>query len=477
MSKGDRWAWLKAEDNKAVIMRGCPTTVIARIRLHLNGGGGDEAISYHKRVKKKGKYMLDAKFIRENTEVVQKAINNKRFKLKVEDFINLDKERRSLLTQIEQLKAEKNQASDQIGKMIKDKKNPKDLIGKMKAVSQKITEIEPKVEDVETKHRLFLYSVPNLPDKSVPVSQGPEGNKVVKEWGNIPKFSFKPKSQMEIGPDLGILDFGRATKISGSGFALYKGLGARLERGLINFMLDLHTKKHGYTEVFPPFLVNRRSMTGTGQLPLLEEDMYKLKDDDLFLIPTAEVPVTNILSNEVLNEADLPICYTAYTACFRREAGSYGKDTKGLTRVHQFDKVELVKFVKPETSYDEHEKLLKDAEEVLQLLELPYRVLLLSTGDMSFAAAKCYDIELWAPGTDKWLEVSSCSNFTDFQARRANIKYKVKDKKEYIHTLNGSGVALARLVIAILEIHQNEDGTVTVPKALRPYMDDIEVIK
>lgn len=423
--------------------------------------------------------MLDAKFIRENAEVVKNAIKNKGFKLNLDDFLDLDKERRKLLTEVEQLKSEKNKASEKIGSMMKQKKNAKDLIGGMKAVSQKISEIEAKVEGITKKYNNFIYSIPNIPHNSVPVAPTSQGNKLVKNIGDIPKFDFKPRSHLEIGSNLNILDFGRAAKITGSGFALYRGLGARLERGLINFMLDLHTKKHGYTEIFPPFLVNRRSMTGTGQLPLLEEDMYRLKDDDLFLIPTAEVPVTNLHANEILNEEDLPIYYTAYTACFRREAGSYGKDTKGLTRVHQFDKVELVKFVKPETSFDELEKLLNDAEEVIQLLELPYRVSLLASGDMSFAASKCYDIELWASGTEKWLEVSSCSNFTDFQARRANIKYKGRDTKKplYVHTLNGSGVALARLVIAILENHQNKDGSVNIPKPLQPYMDDKGLIK
>jgi len=423
--------------------------------------------------------MLDVKFIRDNPDIVKAGLKNKGFKLNIDEFLKLDQERRSLLTEVEGLKRAKNAASEEIGKLMREKKNAKDRIASMKALSQKIADLELKVEEIGKKHTNMMYSIPNLPHDSVPVSDGPAGNKVVKEAGNIPKLDFKPKSQMELGVDLDILDFGRAVKLSGSGFALYKGLGARLERALYNFMLDLHTKKHGYTEIFPPYLVNRRSMTGTGQLPLLEEDMYRLKDDDLFLIPTAEVPVTNIHANEVLNEDNLPVLYTAYTACFRREAGSYGKDTKGLTRVHQFNKVELVKFVKPETSFDELEKLRADAEEVLQLLELPYRVVLLSTGDMSFAASKCYDLELWAPGTNKWLEVSSCSNFTDFQARRANIKYKGKSAKkaEFVHTLNGSGVALARLFIAIIEVHQNKDGSVTIPKALRPFMDGIDKIK
>ncbi len=423
--------------------------------------------------------MLDIKFIRENPEVVKKAARDKGEKVDIDEFLKIDKERRKLLTEVESLKRQKNEVSDKIGKMMREKKNPKELISSMKGVSQKIGEIEAKVEGIEQKFKDFIYNIPNIPHKSIPVGLGPESNKVVKECGKLPKFKFEPRTHMEIGEILDIFDFGRAAKIAGTGFVLYKGLGARLERALFNFMLDLHTKKHGYTEVFPPFLVNRRSMTGTGQLPKLEEDMYRLKDEDLFLVPTAEVPVTNIHANEVLEEERLPICYTAYTACFRREAGSYGKDTKGLTRVHQFDKVELVKFVKPETSYDELEKLLNDAEEVIRALELPYRVVALSTGDLSFAASKCYDIELWAPGIKKWLEVSSCSNFTDFQARRINIKFKSKESKklQYIHTLNGSGVALARLVIAILEIHQNKDGSVNIPRPLRFYLDRLKVIK
>ncbi|MGB2705843.1 MAG: serine--tRNA ligase [Candidatus Omnitrophota bacterium] len=423
--------------------------------------------------------MLDIKFIRENPDVVKKAVKDKGMKVDIDEFLKIDAERRKLLTEMETLKREKNEASAKIGKMMKKRENAKDLITSMKMVSQKIADFEAKVEEIEQKFQKLIYDVPNLPHSSVPVGPGPEANKVLKEWGKMPKFGFEPRTHLEIGEILDILDFGRAAKIAGAGFVLYKGMGARLERALFNFMLDLHTKKHGYTEVFPPFLVNRKSMTATGQLPKLEEDMYRLKDDDLFLVPTAEVPVTNIHANEVLDEANLPICYTAYTACFRREAGSYGKDTKGLTRVHQFDKVELVKFVKPETSYDELEKLLKDAEEVIQALKLPYRVVALSTGDLSFAASKCYDIELWAPGIKKWLEVSSCSNFTDFQARRANIKFKPKTAKkpEYVHTLNGSGVALARLVVAILEIHQNKDGSVNIPKALRPFTDGLGVIK
>jgi seryl-tRNA synthetase len=343
--------------------------------------------------------------------------------------------------------------------------------------------------------KLLLF-VPNIPHFSVPVGNA-SCKKIVRSWGELPRFDFKPASHIELSRHLDIIDFGCAAKITGSNFILYKGWGAKLERALINFMLDLHTKKHGYTEIFPPFLVNRASMTSTGQLPKLEEDMYRLKDDDLFLIPTAEVPVTNIFRDEILNEDDLPIYYTAYTACFRREAGSYGKDTKGLTRVHQFDKVELVKFVKPETSYEELEKLVRDAEEVLQLLGLAYRIAVLSNEDLSFAASKCYDLEVYAVGVEEWLEVSSCSNFETFQARRANIKFRrttgnlstssfgcaqdrfkagARGTTEYVHTLNGSGVALARTVIALLENYQQKDGSVLVPEVLQPYIDGKERI-
>jgi len=425
--------------------------------------------------------MLDLKFIRENQGVVKEALKNRGIKLDIDECLKLDEERRKLLVETEQLKYERNKASDEIAGLMKEKKNPKDIIGNMKVVSQKIADFDKKVEEIDQKIAKFIYIIPNILDKSVPVG-GSEANKIVKSWGKTPTFDFNPRSHIELAELLGIISFGIASKITGSNFVLYMGMGARLERALINFMLDLHTKKHGYTEVFPPFLVNRKSMIGTGQLPNLEEDMYKLKDDDLFLIPTAEVPVTNIHANEVLEEVRLPIYYTAYTACFRREAGSYGKDTKGLIRVHQFDKVELVKFVRPESSFDELEKLLNDAEEVLQALNLPYRVILLATGDISFSAAKCYDIELYAPGADAYLEVSSCSNFTDFQARRANIKFKrtTKDGRrttEFVHTLNGSGVALPRLVVAILENYQNKDGSVNIPKALVPYMDGMEVIK
>ena len=325
---------------------------------------------------------------------------------------------------------------------------------------------------MEEDYSQVLDSIPNVPHESVPVGKTEADNKFLREEGKKPKFSFTPRDHIELGKINDLFDFERGAKVTGTAFPLYIGQGAKLERALLNFMLDVHIKEHGYKEMFPPFLVNRKSMRGTGQLPKLEEDMYKLEGEDFFLIPTAEVPVTNYHADEVLDEEDLPIYYTAYTACFRREAGSYGKDTKGLIRVHQFDKVEMVKFTKPEDSLDELEKLLADAEDILKRLELPYRILVLNTSDISFAAHKCYDIELWAPGTDRWLEVSSCSVFTDFQARRANIKYQPGDKTQkpqYVHTLNGSGVALARLVIALIETHQNKDASITIPKALRPY--------
>ena len=421
--------------------------------------------------------MLDIKFIRENRDLVKESIKNKGQNIDIDELLTIDENYRKILMEVEALKAERNKANNEISALMKEKKNPKVIIEKMKAVSQKIAELDSKVGDEEQKLAKFIYIIPNLPDKSVPVG-GLEANKLVKSWGENPKFNFKPKTHMEISELLGIISFGVAAKITGSNFVLFTGPGARLERALINFMLDLHTKQHGYREVFPPFLVNRRSMIGTGQLPKLEEDMYKLKDEDLFLIPTAEVPVTNIHSGDIIEEDKLPIRYTAYSACFRREAGSYGKDTKGLIRVHQFDKVELVKFVKPETSFDELEKLLADAEKVLQILKIPYRIKLLASGDMSFAAAKCYDIEIYAAGVDSYLEVSSCSCFTDFQARRANIRYRQKETKKtaFVHTLNGSGVALPRLVVAILENYQNEDGTVNIPEALVPYMDGVKTI-
>ncbi|MBD3427143.1 MAG: serine--tRNA ligase [Candidatus Omnitrophica bacterium] len=417
--------------------------------------------------------MLDPKFIRENPDTVRKSMDARGDKREmVDDFLKLDEQRRDLIQQVEDLKRRKNESSRNIGELIKQKKDVTDAKAEVKKLSAEISALDEKLRETEEKYEYILQRIPNVPHQSVPVGRDESANTLVKEWGEQKEFSFDARDHLELGQINRLFDLERAAKITGSFFPLFTGQGAKLERALINYMLDVHIKEHGYTELFPPVLVNRKSMFGTGQIPKLEEDMYKIYEEDLFLIPTAEVPVTNIHSEETIDEEDLPIYYTAYTACFRREAGSYGKDTKGLIRVHQFDKVEMVKFTTPESSMEEHEKLLKDAEDIIQRLELPYRVLVLSTGDMSFAAHKCYDIELWAPGSRKWLEVSSCSVFTDFQARRANIKYRPSDrdrKPEYLHTLNASGVALPRLVIAILETYQNEDGSVTVPQAIRPY--------
>jgi len=421
--------------------------------------------------------MLDIKFIRENKDLVKQAIKNRALKIDIDAVIKIDDVRRKALAEFEELAAKRNKANDEIGVLLKEKKDAKAKISSMKDISKRIGELELQIKEQEIELNKLLLNIPNVPHDSLPVGDA-TSNKIVRSWGKPKKFDFKPLSHIELCQNLDIVDFNRATKITGSNFILFKGWGAKLERALINFMLDLHTNKHGYTEIFPPFLVNRASMLGTGQLPKLEEDMYKLKDDDLFLIPTAEVPVTNIFRDEILEEDKLPIYYTAYTACFRREAGSYGKDTKGLIRVHEFDKVEMVKFVKPEDSYDELEKLVVNAEEVLQLLELPYRLVLLSTQDISFAASKCYDLEAYTAGVDKWLEVSSCSNFESFQARRANIRMRRKENKkiDFVHTLNGSGIALARTVVAILENYQQEDGSVLIPKILQPYLNGQERI-
>ncbi len=421
--------------------------------------------------------MLDIKFIRENQDLVKQSLNDRASKLEIDGIIAVDDKRRKILAEAEELRAQKNKANDEISILIREKKDAKEKIASMKSISDRITVLEDELKDLQPGLDSSLLNIPNVPHQSIPRGD-PSNNKIVRSWGEPKKLNFKPLSHVDLSTKLDIIDFNRATKLSGSNFILYKGWGARLERALINFMLDLHTHEHGYTEIFPPFLVNRASMTGTGQLPKMEEDMYKLKDEDLFLIPTAEVPVTNIFRDDVLEEDKLPIYYVAYTACFRREAGSYGKDTRGLMRVHQFDKIEMVKFVKPENSYDELEKLLANAETVLQKLGLAYRVVMLATQDLSFAASKCYDLEAYAPGIDKWLEVSSCSNFESFQARRANIKYRRKDNKklDYVHTLNGSGVALARTLAAIIENYQQEDGSIIIPDVLRPYLDGKERI-
>ena len=416
--------------------------------------------------------MLDGKFIRENTELVKQALKNRGYDFDLDAFLQLDEKRRDLIKKIENIRFQKNKANEEIKALLKEKKDVSSQIQVTKRLSQELDTLEEEFKKVKQEFNWQVLNIPNIPHSSIPVGDA-SANKIVFTKGKVRKFNFKPLTHIELGEHLGIFDFKKAAKICGSNFILFEGEGAKLERALINFMLNLHTKEHGYREVFPPFLVNRTSMTTTGQLPKLEEDMYRLRDDDYFLIPTAEVPVTNIYREDILEEKELPIYYVSYTACFRREAGSYGKETKGLVRVHQFDKVELVKFTTPQSSYQELEKLLGDACRVIELLELPYRVILLATAELSFAATKCYDIEVYAPGIQQWLEVSSCSNFEDFQARRGNIRYREagSGKLRFVHTLNGSGVALARLVIAILENYQQKDGSVVIPKVLRKYLD------
>ena len=422
--------------------------------------------------------MLDARFIRENPQKVKEALKKRNDSFDLDSFLALDTKRRDLLAKIEELRASQNKIDTEMKALLREKKDAKAKIEEAKSLKQKIADIDSDFKKIDDEFKKSLLKIPNIPHDSVPVG-GAEKNKIIKEWGKKRDFDFKPLTHIDLSQHLDIIDFKRAAKVTGSNFVLFKGAGARLQRALIDFMLDLHTNKHGYREVWPPSLVNRQSMTATGQLPKLEEDMYNVGEDDYFLIPTAEVPLTNIHRDEVLDEKDLPIYYTGYTPCYRREAGSYGKETRGLVRVHQFDKIELVKFVTPQDSYDELEKLLANACCVLELLEIPYRVNLLASGDISFAAAKCYDIEIYAPGIDQWLEVSSCSNFEDFQARRSNIKYKGAQggKSSFIHTLNGSGLALPRLVVVILEQYQQKDGSVAIPQALRRFIDDREVIK
>jgi seryl-tRNA synthetase len=422
--------------------------------------------------------MLDLKMIRENPERVRKALALKNEKDNIDRLLENDRARREIIYQAEELKKQRNDNSATVAVFKKEKKDASQLIEKTKEISVKIKELDQVLFEIENKIYEDLMRIPNIPHSSTPVGKDPSFNVPVKEWGSRPQFDFTPRDHLELGEMHDILDFKRGGKISGSGFPVYKGLGARLERALINFMLDLHTSKHGYTEIYPPFVVNRDSMIGTGQLPKMEEDMYHLTKDDLFLIPTAEVPVTNLLRDETLNETDLPVKYVAFSACFRREAGSYGKDTRGFQRVHQFNKVELVNFVHPDVSYQVHETMLKEATSVLELLKMPYRVLLLCSGDISFAAAKCYDIETWSTADSKWLEASSVSNFESFQGRRANIRFKPSDgsKPDFVHTLNGSGLATSRLMVSLLEHYQNKDGTVTIPQVLRPYMSGTEKI-
>ena len=419
--------------------------------------------------------MLDPKRIRAETDRVRRAIQVKGTGADLDRYLERDERRRELLVKAETLKHQRNEASEEIGRNRKAGEDAAVAIGEMKRVGEEIKALDARIAEIEAEMDSILRWVPNLPHPSAPPGEDATANVVVRSAGEIPRYGFKPKPHWELAESLGLLDFGRAGKIAGSGFLLFTGRGARLERALINFMLDLHTREHGYTEVSPPHLVQADCLFGTGQLPKLEGDMYRLRDEDLYLNPTAEVPVTNIHRDEILEGERLPIYMTAYCASYRREAGSYGRDTRGMIRVHQFDKVELVKFVRPETSYDEHEKLLQDAEDVLRRLELPYRVVLLAAGDLSFAAAKCYDLETWAPGEGRWLEVSSCSNFEDFQARRAGIRYRPErgGRAEYLHTLNASGLALPRTFATLLEVHQTEEGTVRIPDALVPYLDGV----
>ena len=421
--------------------------------------------------------MLDQRFVRNNPDVVKQAAANKNERVDVDGFLDLDARRRELLQTSESLKQRRNTVSDEIARMKRDGEDASARIEEMREVSARIKEIDTDLAGLQDSLQSVLERLPNIPHPTVPVGADESANVEVRRWGSTPEVEFERKAHWDLGEALDIIDFQRAGKISGSHFVLFKGEGARLQRALIQFMLDLHIQKHGYTEVIPPYIVNRQSMFGTGQLPKMEEDMYRTDLDDLFLIPTAEVPVTNMHRGEILSEDDLPIYYTAYSPCFRREAGSYGRETRGLIRVHQFDKVEMVKFVRPETSYDELETLVNDAEEVLQLLNIPYRVVSLSTGDLSFAAAKCYDLEAWAPGVDRWLEVSSCSNFEDFQARRSGIRYRNKaGKSQFVHTLNGSGMGMARTLIAVLEHYQTGRGSIRIPEVLIPYMGGLKEI-
>jgi seryl-tRNA synthetase len=427
--------------------------------------------------------MLSLKFIRENPDLVRQAVAKRRDTAPIDEILDLDERRRSLLAAVESLKATRNQTSQQIGRM---KEKPPELLAEMRRVGDRIKELDAEVASAEGELERLLLFVPNLPHSSVPEGEDESDNQVIRTWGDPERLpttgqaaDFALRAHWDIATELGLIDFERGTKIAGSGFVLYTGRGARLERALINWMIDLHVDKHGYGEVFPPFLANRASMAGSAHIPKFEFDMYRLEEDDLFLIPTAEVPLTNIHRDEVLAAESLPIYYTGYTACFRREAGSAGKDTRGLLRMHEFNKVEMMKYVRPETSYDELESLVQSAEEVLRQLELPYRVLEMCTADLGFGQTKKYDLDVWAPGVGRWLEVSSCSNFEDFQARRANIRFRpaAGAKLEFVHTLNGSGLATPRTMVALIESYQQQDGSVVVPQVLRPYMGGLEVIR
>ncbi len=422
--------------------------------------------------------MLDQRFIRSNPEAVRKAIEAKGETVDLDAYLELDGRRRALLVEADSLKQQRNQVSEEIGRCKRSGGDASTLMAQMKEVAGKIKSMDDELKSVESEMERIARWIPNIPHPSVPIGKDASSNQEVRSWGEAKPPSFKVLPHWQIGESLGMIDLKRASKLSGSNFSLFMGAGARLERALISFMIDCHVREHGYTEVAPPFMARRECLFGTGQLPKLEEDMYVVEADDLFLIPTAEVPLTNIYREEILDGAALPVKLVSYTPCFRREAGSYGRDTRGLVRIHQFDKVEMVKIVEPGSSYDELESLLQDACDVLEKLELPYRVLNLASGDLSFAAAKCYDIEVWTPAEGKWLEVSSCSNFEDFQARRIGLRFRPEGggKAEFAHTLNGSGVALPRTVIAILEHYQTAEGVLSIPRILRPYMDGVSEI-
>lgn len=421
--------------------------------------------------------MLDIRVIRANPEEVIRKLKRRGGEYRISEVLELDEKRREILGAVEELKGKRNKVSEEIAKIKKEKGNADSMILEMKAVSDKIKEDDDKIKEIEDKISAVLLTIPNTPNDSIPDGKSDADNKEVRRWGEPTKFPYEPKAHWDIGEDLGILDFATAGKVTGARFTFYRGLGAKLERALINFMLDTHTAK-GYTEILPPYMANSKSMQGTGQLPKFEEDMFKVNNTDYYLIPTAEVPVTNIHREEILEGVEFPIKYTAYSACFRAEAGSAGRDTRGLIRQHQFNKVELVKFAHPDNSYEELESLTNDAENILQLLGLPYRVVCLSAGDIGFSSAKTYDLEVWMPSYNRYVEISSCSNFEDFQARRADIKFKEnpKDKAKFVHTLNGSGVAIGRTVAAILENYQQEDGSVLIPEAIRHYMGGLDRI-
>jgi seryl-tRNA synthetase len=416
--------------------------------------------------------MLDARFVRENIELIKKSLGDRHYTTAFDEFVLIEEKRLVLQRESEELRNKRNVVSEEIGKLRAQKKDASPLIEAMKSVADQIKALDDQIKTLEEKTGDFLLNIPNIPHESVPFGKDETENVEVRRWGEPKQFDFEPLNHWDIAEMLDIIDFDRGAKIAGARFSLMKGMGAKLERALMNFMLDLNTSR-GYKEVFPPIIVNRESMTGTGQLPKFEMELFKITDPEFYLIPTAEVPVTNIHRNEILNEKDLPIYYTAYTPCFRREAGSYGKDVRGLIRQHQFNKVEMVKFVLPETSLDELESLTANAEDILQQLELPYRVVALCTGDMGFASAKTFDIEVWLPGQQRYREISSCSNFTDFQARRANIRFRREGKKgtEFVHTLNGSGLAIGRTLVAVLENYQQKNGSVIIPAVLRPYMN------